>query len=143
MSHSINHPAYARWAHVLLRVVAGLFLAQHGAQKLFGLLGGVGSTPGVAAPLVSLFGLAGVIEFFGGLLVAIGLFTRPAAFVIAGEMAVAYFMVHAPNSIWPIVNRGELAALYSFVFLYYSATGAGAISLDYLRARRSPKKVMG
>lgn len=143
MSHTINHPAYARWAHVLLRVVAGLFLAQHGAQKLFGLFGGMGSTPGAAVSLFSLFGLAGVIEFFGGLLVAIGLFTRPAAFIIAGEMAAAYFLVHASNSLWPIVNKGELAALYSFVFLYYSATGAGAVSLDYLRARRWPRKVMG
>ncbi|HLE20869.1 MAG TPA: DoxX family protein, partial [Vicinamibacteria bacterium] len=104
-------------AFALLRIVAGLLFAQHGAQKLFGLLGGFGESGGTAA-LFSLMGLAGVIEFFGGLLVAVGLFASWAAFLASGEMAVAYFMAHAPQGFFPIQNRGELAALYCFLFLY-------------------------
>lgn len=114
----------------LLRVMAGLLFMQHGAQKLFGMLGGFGGEPGGTADLLSLMGLAGVLEFFGGLLVVLGLFTRPVAFVLAGEMAVAYFMRHAPQGFWPILNGGELAALYAFVFLYFSARGGGRYSLD-------------
>ncbi|HEX2201779.1 MAG TPA: DoxX family protein [Longimicrobium sp.] len=114
----------------LLRVVAGLMFMQHGAQKLLGALGGVdgqGGTP----PAFSMFWFAGVLELVGGLLVALGLFTRPVAFLLSGQMAVAYFMVHAPNSFWPILNQGELAALYCFVFLYFSARGPGRYSLDH------------
>jgi len=124
----------------LLRVMAGLMFMQHGAQKLFGALGGVGPEGG-SAPLVSLMGLAGVLEFFGGLLVAFGLFTRPVAFVLAGQMAFAYFMAHHPQSFWPILNRGELAALYCFVFLYFSARGPGRYSLDAMigRGRGAPE----
>jgi putative oxidoreductase len=117
-------------ALTLLRIVAGLLFAQHGAQKLFGALGGhqVGS-------LLSLTGLAGVLELVGGLLVAFGLFTRPVAFILSGEMAVAYFMQHAPQGFWPIMNKGELAALYCFLFLYLAAHGSGAYSLDRLWRR--------
>ncbi|HEV2147445.1 MAG TPA: DoxX family protein [Longimicrobiaceae bacterium] len=124
----------------LLRVAAGLLFMQHGAQKLFGALGGAGPEGG-AVPLVSLMGLAGVLEFFGGLLVAFGLFTRPVAFILAGQMAVAYFRAHAPQGFWPILNGGELAALYSFVFLYLSARGGGRYSLDGLigRGRTAPE----
>ncbi|HEX8694011.1 MAG TPA: DoxX family protein [Longimicrobium sp.] len=121
----------------LLRVVAGLLFWQHGAQKLLGMFGGVdgqGATP----PLMSQFGLAGVLEFVGGILIALGLFTRPVAFILAGEMAVAYFQVHAPNGFWPIVNKGELAVLYCFLFLYLSARGAGRYSLDAALFRRTP-----
>lgn len=109
---------------------------QHGAQKLFGVLGGVGGEPGSTVPLISLMGLAGVLEFFGGFLVALGLFTRPVAFVLAGEMAVAYFRSHLPEGFWPILNRGELAALYAFIFLFLAANGGGRFSLDGLRGRR-------
>ncbi len=110
-------------AYVLLRVVVGLAFAQHGVQKLFGLLGGG------AIPLASLMGLAGVIEFGGGLLIAFGLFTRWAAFIASGEMAFAYFMRHAPAGFWPVQNRGELAVIYCFVFLYIAARGGGRWSL--------------
>jgi putative oxidoreductase len=110
---------YSEIAYTLLRVVAGLMLAVHGAQKLFGFLGGH------QMPIGSLFGVAGVIEFVGGLLIAIGLFTSWAAFIASGEMAVAYFMVHAKDGFWPILNKGELAVLYCFVFLYIASRGGG------------------
>ena len=114
----------------LLRIVSGFLFWLHGAQKLLGLFGGVGG--GGRADLFSLVGLAGVLEFFGGLLILAGLFTRPVAFILSGQMAVAYFMGHAPQGFWPIVNRGELAALYSFLFLYLAAAGGGPWSLDRL-----------
>jgi putative oxidoreductase len=114
-------PVYA-----LLRIVAGLMYAQHGAQKLFGALG---ATP-AGQPL---YVVAGVIEFFGGLLIALGLFAGIVAFVASGEMAVAYFMVHLPQSVWPILNKGELAVLNCFVFLYVATQGSGIWSLDALR----------
>ena len=106
-------------AHFLLRVMAGLFFAQHGAQKLFGVLGG---TQQLGNPLLF---TAGVVELVGGLLVAIGLFTSVAAFIASGQMAVAYFMSHAPRGFWPVENKGELAALFCFVFLYVAARGSG------------------
>jgi putative oxidoreductase len=124
-------------AYTLLRVIAGLLYVQHGAQKLFGVLGGFGGTPGATAPLASLMGVAGVIEFFGGLLIAIGLLTRPAAFIASGEMAVAYFMAHAPKGFWPLLTGGELPVLNCFVFLFIAAFGAGPYSVDaMLRGRR-------
>lgn len=115
----------------LLRIVAGFLFWQHGAQKLFGLFGGVGD--GGTVELVSLMGLAGVLEFFGGILIVLGLFTRPVAFVLAGEMAVAYFMAHQPQALMPIQNGGELAALFAFVFLMLTAFGPGSLSLDDAR----------
>jgi putative oxidoreductase len=122
-----------RFEHVfyaLLRIVAGLMFAAHGAQKLFGVLGGKRA----AEPLMM---LAGVIEFGAGLLIMIGLFTGIAAFIASGEMAAAYFMVHAGQGFWPIINKGELAALYCFLFLSIAAHGAGRWSVDGLK-RRSP-----
>jgi putative oxidoreductase len=116
--------------YALMRFVAGLLFAVHGAQKLFGF---PGDRP--AANLASLMGLAGTIEFVGGLMIALGLFTAYAAFVASGQMAVAYFMAHAPRSPWPILNQGELAALYCFVFLYIAANGSGIWSLDNLMRR--------
>lgn len=118
----------------LLRVVAGLMLAQHGAQKLFGVLGGFGGTPGAKAEIASMMGLAGVLELFGGILLAVGIFTRPVAFVLSGLMAAAYFMAHMPQGFWPLLNQGELAALYCFVFLYLSSRGGGRYSVDGMRA---------
>jgi putative oxidoreductase len=105
---------------------------QHGAQKLFALLGAE-----QAVDLFSLVGLAGVLEFFGGALIVLGLLTRPVAFLLAGEMAVAYFRGHFPRGWIPIMNRGELAVLYTYIFLFLAANGGGAFSLDgWLAARR-------
>ena len=118
----------------LLRVVVGLMFWQHGAQKLFGWLGG----PQVPE-LASLRGVAAVLEFFGGPLIILGLFTRPAAFLLSGEMAVAYFMVHAPRGLWPIMNRGEVVVLYCFTFLFLAAHGAGPYSIDGLLWGRRTK----
>src|SRR4051812_12087319 len=102
----------APYFYALLRIVAGLAFAQHGAQKLFGVLGAR-----QASPLLSQFGAAGIFEFVGGILVALGLFTSPVAFISSGEMAWAYFQQHAPKGLWPIQNGGELPVLYCFIFL--------------------------
>ncbi len=118
-------------AHSLLRMVTGLMFAQHGAQKLFGWLGG-----DQVASVMSIFGVAGVLELFGGILIILGLFTRPVAFVLSGQMAVAYFMAHASRGFWPVVNQGELAVLYCFIFLFLAAHGAGRWSLDDVIGRR-------
>ncbi len=118
----------SRYAYALMRIVVGLAFAQHGAQKLFGLLGGADGLGG-SVEMLSLMGLAGAIELVGGLLVAAGLLTRLAAFVCSGQMAAAYFMAHAGRSIWPIENGGELAVLFCFVFLYIASRGGGPLSL--------------
>lgn len=116
----------------VLRIITGFLFMAHGAQKLFGFPGaGQGARP----QLLSLFGIGGILEFFGGLLILLGLFTRPVAFILCGMMAVAYFMAHAPGGFWPIINRGELAVLYCFVFLYLAVAGGGAWSLDRLLRR--------
>jgi putative oxidoreductase len=118
--------------YAALRFVAGAMFACHGAQKLFGALGGQKMT---GSPLML---TAGIIELVGGLLIAFGLLGGWAAFVAAGQMAFAYFMAHAPKSPWPILNGGELAVLYCFVFLFVATRGSGPISLDAAlgRARR-------
>ena len=113
----------------VLRVVVGFTFSLHGFQKLLGLFGGMGGK-GATAPLFSLMWTAGVLETFGGLLLIVGLFTRPVAFVLAGEMAFAYFRAHQPRGFWPIQNGGELAVLYCFFFLYLCAAGPGPVSLD-------------
>lgn len=120
----------------LLRIISGFLLMPHGAQKLFGMFGGFMGQPAARASLFSLMGLAGVLEFFGGLAILLGLFTRPVAFVLSGLMAVAYFMAHTPKGFWPLLNRGELAAIYSFVFLFLAAAGGGELSIDGLLRRR-------
>lgn len=121
----------------LLRIVAGFLFWQHGAQKLFGILG-----RDAPVEFFSLIGLAGILETVGGILLVLGLFTRPVAFILAGEMAWAYFQSHAPNGFWPIMNRGELAALYSFVFLYLAARGGGGFSVDgILRLRKQRTEI--
>jgi putative oxidoreductase len=117
-------------AYGLMRFVFGVLFACHGAQKLFGAFGG-----GVMTHSALLL-TAGVIEFFGGILVAVGLMTRPAAFIASGEMAVAYFWKYAPNGPWPIQNKGEPALLYCFAFLFIAAFGAGLFRLG-ARLKRS------
>ncbi len=112
------------------RAVAGFLFLAHGVQKLFGALGAEQSV----APL-SMPGTAGLIELVGGTLIMLGLYTPLAAFVCSGEMAAAYFIAHAPQGFWPIVNQGELAALYCFVFLYFASRGSGPFSLDRLLGR--------
>ena len=122
----------------LLRIIAGFLLLQHGLQKLFGLLGRD------AVELASLSGLAGALEFFGGIAVIAGLGTKPVAFILSGQLAVAYFMAHAARGFWPIENRGELAVLYSFVFLFLSASGGGDFSADgWLRERKARNDTAG
>jgi putative oxidoreductase len=111
------------YAYALLRIVAGLLFLFHGLQKLFGMYGGQ------AVELVSLRGLAGIIELVGGAMIMIGLYTSPVAFIASGQMAFAYFLSHQPQAFWPIQNRGELAALYCFVFLYISTRGSGPLSV--------------
>ncbi len=110
--------------YALMRIAAGLLFACHGAQKLFGVLGGQ------HMPLASMMGLAGVIEFFGGLFIAMGFLAGIAAFIASGEMAAAYFMAHFPRGPVPIRNGGELAVLYCFVFLFIASRGAGIWGVD-------------
>jgi len=115
--------------YAALRIVTGLMFAQHGAQKVLGLFGGMGEDGGTA-PLFGLMFFAGLIELVGGLLVAVGFKTSWVAFLASGEMAVAYFMAHASRGLFPIQNRGELPVLYAFLFLYIAAKGAGMFSVD-------------
>jgi len=123
-----------KWADrmlAVLRIVVALLFLQHGLAKHFGF-------PHVASfdnlQPISLIGLAGAIEIVGSVLLLIGLFTRPAAFIMSGEMAVGYFMSHAPRSFFPLLNQGELAVLFCFVFLYLAVAGGGAWSVDRMRA---------
>jgi putative oxidoreductase len=114
----------------ILRIVVAIMFLQHGGQKLIDYPPG-----GHKVELLSLMGLSGVLEFVGGALLLLGFLTRPVAFILSGEMAVAYFKVHAPAGFWPVVNHGELAVAYCFVFLYMAAAGAGPLSVDALRKR--------
>jgi putative oxidoreductase len=118
----------------VLRIVTAFLFIQHGSMKL---LGFPPSEAFAGVKLFSLIGFAGVLELFGGLMVLLGLFTRPVAFILSGEMAFAYFMAHAPHGLYPILNRGELAVLYCFVFLYLAVAGGGVWSIDRIRGRRS------
>jgi putative oxidoreductase len=113
----------SEYLYGVMRIVFGFLFLFHGTQKLFAW------PSGTVQPLMSLAGLAGVIELIGGTLVAIGLFASPAAFIASGEMAVAYFLRHQPQGFWPIQNRGELAVLYCFAFLYIAAKGNGRLSV--------------
>lgn len=130
-ANNILSPAQAQ---AVLRIVTGFLYLQHGSTKLL-------HVPHIAMfdqlQLLSLFGLAGVLELVGGTLLLLGLFTRPVAFILCGEMAVAYFMAHAPkgNFFVPMLNQGEPAVLFCFIFLFFAVAGAGAWSLDRLRTR--------
>ena len=122
-----------------MRIIVGLMFATHGAQKLFGMFGGKGGATGQMM-------VGGIIELAGGLLIAFGLLTRPAAFLASGMMAVAYFMAHAPQGWHPVMNKGELAVLYCFLFLYMFFRGAGPLSLDSMiggKAGTAPDEVGG
>jgi|SRR6185436_8539346 len=132
-------PAFAAsWAptvHSLLRIIAGLMFLLHGTQKMIAFPVGI---PGMDAPppMMSKVWIAGMLEVVLGALIAVGLFTRLASFIASGEMAVAYFMGHAPNGFWPTVNQGELAVLYCWLFFYFAFIGGGPISIDALIRRR-------
>ncbi|UCG75367.1 MAG: DoxX family protein [Gemmatimonadota bacterium] len=118
----------------ITRIAIGFLFWVHGAQKLLGWFGGFGEAG--TAEFMSRFGAAGVVEFVGGLLIILGLFTVPAAFIASGQMAVAYFWMHVPRgSFWPWENGGEKAAFYAFFFLLVAALGAGSFSVDGARRR--------
>lgn len=120
---------YSEILYAIMRIVVGLLFACNGARKFFGVFGGMGGS-GEAAALFSLMGLAGGIEFFAGLFIAVGFLTGYAAFIASGNMAVAYFMGHFPNGFWPILNSGERAVFYCFVFLYVASQGAVTWGVD-------------
>lgn len=128
----MDGPIQNRWSpHLLsvLRIVAAFMFISHGTQKLFAF---PVLEPRSPVPLLSMLGLAAALEIVGGSLLLLGLFTRPIAFLLAGEMAFAYVMVHAPRSVWPLLNGGEVAVLFCVVWLYLAAAGAGRWSLDAL-----------
>ena len=142
---TLNDNLAGRWAPralSVLRIVVALLLLQHGTQKLFGFPPSHMPLPHFTLP--SMFGFAGIIETIGGVMLLLGLFTRPIAFLLSGEMAVAYFTVHMPRAFWPIQNQGELPVVYCFVFLYFVFAGSGAWSLDaalhHRRAEVAPQR---
>ena len=116
----------------VMRIVTGFLFMQHGGQKVLGFPAPARSE----FDFFSMSGVAGALELFGGFLIVIGLFTRPTSFMLSGLMAFAYFIAHAPKGFWPILNGGELAAMYCFVFLYLSMAGAGEWSIDQVRTGR-------
>jgi len=123
---------YTDYAYALLRLVSGVLFIFHGSQKLFGFPGGV--PEGIPEFVIY---IAGPIELVGGILIMIGLFTREAAFLCSGLMAAAYFMAHATSALFPILNRGELAIMFCFVYLYIACVGSGIWSIDRMLAGRS------
>jgi putative oxidoreductase len=131
----MNMSRTAQVTYFFLRVVAGLLFIQTGGLILFGWFGGIPGQPGTP-PLLSQTGIGGLLEFFGGLAIMLGLGTRPVAFILSGMMAVAYWQFHAPNGVSPVQNQGIAAVLFCFLFLYMSAQGAGDWSLDALIQRK-------
>jgi len=131
MSKGIDYEVWAPRILTVLRIMVGLLFLEHGTQKILGFP--PSANPGPA--LLSLGGIQGLIELVGGVLIVLGLFTRPVAFILCGDMAVAYFMSHAPASFFPMTNRGDAAILYCFVFLYLAVAGGGPWSLDASRRK--------
>ena len=131
----MNMNRAVQFTYFLLRVVAGFLFCQSGAVILFGWFGGMPGQPG-RPPLMSQIGIGGILEFFGGIAIMLGLFTRPVAFILSGMMAVAYWQFHAPNGGWPLQNQGLPAVLFCFIFLYMAARGGGDWSLDALIRRK-------
>ncbi len=135
---------FARWRSLapyllsVARIMAALLFIEPGTAKLFAYPLAI-MPGGVTVPLASLIGVAGILEAFGGTLILLGLFTRPVAFVLSGEMAVAYFKAHAPAGFWPIHNHGEMAILFCFFWLYLSAAGPGPWSIDARRLRATAR----
>ena len=129
----IDLAPYEPYLRSLFRVMAAFTFSLHGWQKLFGWFGGIG---GQSVPVNNMLGYAGLIESIGGPLLMLGLFTRPVAFLLSGEMAIGYFRTHAPRSFWPLLNGGEITVFYCFMFLWLSSQGAGAWSLDRLLGRK-------
>ena len=130
----MNMSRAAQITYFLLRVVSGLLFLQAGGMKLLGWFGGL--PPGASAPFMSEIWIGGVLELVGGTLILLGLFTRPVAFILSGEMAVAYWQFHAPHGAWPVQNHGEPAVLLCFIFLFMAAQGGGDYSLDALLWRK-------
>jgi putative oxidoreductase len=126
----MNQQSAERVSYFLLRVVAGLLFFQAGCLIVLGWFGGM--PDGAKFSLMSQTGIGGLLELVGGLAIMLGLFTRPVAFILSGEMAVAYWQFHAPSGLWPIVNHGEPAVLFCLLFLYMAAKGGGDWSLDAL-----------
>jgi putative oxidoreductase len=126
-------------AHFLLRVVAGLVFLQAGGMKMWDWFGGIPAQMGGHPAMLSQVWIGGALEFWGGLLILLGLATRPVAFILAGEMAVAYFQFHQPQGRWPIQNHGEAAVLFCFIFLFIAAHGAGKWSLDAIVCKKRKK----
>ena len=131
MQYSETWSAWSPRLLAILRIITGLLFIAHGSSKLFGFP----PFPMGEVQIFSLLGLAGILEFVGGIFILIGWFTRPVAFILAGEMAVAYFMGHATRGLFPVINMGDAAILYCFVFLYLSAAGPGPWSVDAIRNR--------
>ena len=131
---SAGWPRLTPYFSSLLRIVAAAIFLLSGTMKLFAFPAGIPPNGGTA-PLASEVGIAGVLEVGGGALLLVGLFTRPVAFLLSGEMAVAYFQYALPQGFWPVLNDGVASALYCFVWLYFSAAGAGPWSLDARRGR--------
>jgi putative oxidoreductase len=123
--------------YFLLRMVAGILFIHYGGMILFGWFGGMPGGMASPPPLTSQTGIGGILEFVGGIAILLGLFTRPAAFILSGMMAVAYWQFHAPQSPWPAQNQGTPAILFCFLFLYIATKGAGCWSLDALLGRKS------
>ena len=131
----MNTSRYVPIAYFLLRVVVGFMFMQAGATKHLGWFGGMPGSDGQPTPLFTQVGIGGALEFYGGIAIMLGLFTRPIAFLLSGEMAVAYWQFHAPKGTWPVLNQGQPAVLYCFIFLYMAVKGAGEWSLDALLSR--------